>query len=194
MYCGQLQPKNLDDVFQAPELSLSALKNEITVMGVQATLAIMVGNVVHFFNVGKTMDKQQVVTTCNLIIDAFPYFKLEDLALCFKKAMLLEYGKLYDRIDGAIIIEWLRKYARSRDEYASVLSEAKALEQKKECDSSCYYQDYLVALKQRADSGDQEAGKHLEAHLSLHSLLKRDEAEYNRYLKDREYKRLHGKI
>lgn len=191
MYCAQLQPRNLDDVFGAPELSLSALKNEITLMGVQAALTIMIGNVVHFFNVGKTMDKQQVAITCNLIIEAFPYFKLEDLALCFKKAMLLEYGKLYDRIDGAVIIEWLRKYARSRDEYASVLSESKALEEKKECDRCCYYQDYLVGLKARADSGDEEAGRHLEAHLSLKSLLKRDEPEYKRYLKDREYKRLH---
>lgn len=189
----QLRPKNLDEVFNAPDLSLSVLINEISIAGVRAALAIMVGNAVQFFNVGKTMDKQQVLITCDLIIEAFPYFKLEDFALCFKKAMLLEYGKLYDRIDGAIIIEWLQKYSRTRDEYASVLSEAKAISDKTECNNSCYYGDYLLNLKQRAVRGDEEASRHLDAHLSLKSLLKRDEPEYRRYVKDREYKRLHGK-
>lgn len=192
-YCEQLQPKNLDDVFQAPELSLSVLCREISLAGVRAVLSIMVGNVVLFFNVGKTMSVKQVAMTCDLILEAFPYFKLEDLALCFKKAMLLEYGKLYDRMDGGVIIEWLRKYAATRDEYASVLSEAKAAEDRREEAEGCYYADYLVNLKARAEGGDEAAAGHLEAHLSLESLLKRDREGYVSYRKDREYKRLHGR-
>ena len=139
------------------------------------------------------MDDLQIAITCDLIIDAFPHFKLEDLTLCFRKAMLLEYGKLYDRIDGAIIIEWLVKYSSERDEYASVLSEAKATDDKRENDNSCYYGDYLLNLRQRAENGDIEAQKHLKVHLSLKTLLKRDESAYKEYKKDREYKRLHGR-
>lgn len=194
VYCEQLRPKNLNDVFEAPDLSLSVLNNEISIVGVRAVLSIMVGRVVKFFNVGKTMDDQQVAITCDLIIDAFPYFKLEDLSLCFKKAMLLEYGKLYDRIDGAIIIEWLKKYAAGRDEYASILSESKAVQDNCDNSNNCFYGDYLANLKQRAENGDDEAQKHLEGHLSLKTLLKRDESGYKDYMKDREYKRLHGRI
>lgn len=189
----QLRPKNWDDVFAAPDLSLALLAGQLTVTGIRAVLSIMVGHAVMFFNVGKTMDAGQIALTCDLIADAYPYFKLEDLALCFRKAMMLEYGKLYDRMDGAVIMEWLGRYSAGRDEYASLLSQSRAAEDAAQNGGACYYADYLANLKQRADGGDAAAAEHLEAHLALKSLLKRDEESYRRYVKDREYKRLHGR-
>ena len=42
------------------------------------------------------------------IIDRFYYLKLEEIKLCFRNAMAS--GKIYDRLDGNIILGWLNEY------------------------------------------------------------------------------------
>lgn len=64
------------------------------------------------------MDTNKIKTASEIIIDAFPQLTMMDLKLCFKKAISGEYGKLYDRLDGAVICEWLRQYFEDRLTYA----------------------------------------------------------------------------
>lgn len=187
-----MRPKSLDDVFNAPELSVSDIQREIGVMGIRAVLSILISDVVLFFNVGKTMDDNQTAITCDLIIEAYPYFKIEDFKLCFKNAMMLKYGKLYDRIDGAVIIGWLKEYDRERIESAMVVSnnEVKLIESN--FSEGVLYQDYLSNLKQRAESGDENAKERLEEHLKMKSFLK-NRTGYDKYSKERDRKRLNGR-
>ena len=56
------------------------------------------------------MSATQVATTVDLIIEEYPYMKTDDFKLCFKNAMKMKYGENYNRIDGSIIMGWLREY------------------------------------------------------------------------------------
>ncbi len=80
----------------------------------QAILVIILTDVIKFFNVGKTMGQEQIVQTIRLITEDFYYFNIEDFKLCFNNAKRGLYGKIYDRIDGNIIYEWLQKYSEER--------------------------------------------------------------------------------
>ena len=59
------------------------------------------------------MNDVQVALTADLIIDRFYYLKLEEIKLCFRNAMAS--GKIYDRLDGNIILGWLNEYDAQRD-------------------------------------------------------------------------------
>lgn len=186
-----MQPKNLNDVFESPDLSIIEIRKEIGIIGIRAILVLFIDDVINFFNVGKTMDENQVAITCDLVIEAFPYLKLEDLKLCFKNAMLLKYGKLYDRIDGAIIIGWLKEYSKERDDFAMMVSDNAIMAIESELNNGVYYHDYLKNLKNRADSGDDEARNILNNHMSLKDILKSFKSD--KYFRDRERQRLYGR-
>lgn len=114
-------------VLNTPNLPLSVIRKEITLAGARAILVIAINELVSFFNVGKTMNDVQVALTADLIIDRFYYLKLEEIKLCFRNAMAS--GKIYDRLDGNIILGWLNEYDAQRDEIVSSLSINEAHEQ-----------------------------------------------------------------
>jgi hypothetical protein len=62
------------------------------------------------------MDVDQVKQTVELILQEYHYFKPEDFKSAFSKAMKGHYGKLYDRLDGQIIMGWLNAYDDARTE------------------------------------------------------------------------------
>lgn len=86
-------------------------------MQLQALLTIILIDLIEYFNVGKTMGEQQVVQTVKLIIDEYHYLKPEDFRLCFDNAKKGKYGKVFDRIDGAVIFEWLNQHVNNRFEF-----------------------------------------------------------------------------
>lgn len=186
-----MAPKSLNDVFASPYLPLSRIVLEVDQIGARAVISILLKEVVEFFNVGKTMNDTQVAMTCDIIIDNYPEYRLEDFKLCFRSAMALKYGKLFDRLDGGIIMEWLSRYTKERNEYVSLSAESSVNEMENIVNDGVFYQDYLLSLQGRADNGDEEAKGCLGRHLAIQSFLK--QPEYIRYKKDREYQRLHGK-
>tara|TARA_R110001599_G_scaffold347011_1_gene572904 strand:+ start:31091 stop:31591 length:501 start_codon:yes stop_codon:yes gene_type:complete len=58
-----------------------------------------------FYNCKGKMNKGQIVETAYLICQHFRHFNYYDIALCFKNAKMNE--KIYDRVDGGMIMEWL---------------------------------------------------------------------------------------
>lgn len=64
------------------------------------------------------MGQDQLVQTIRLIVEDFYYFNVEDFKLCFNNAKRGKYGKVYDRIDGNVIYEWLQKYSEERTQVA----------------------------------------------------------------------------
>ena len=71
-----------------------------------------------FFNVGKIMNDNQAAQTADLIIEEYYFLKPDDFKLCFNRAKKGLYGKVYDRIDGAVILEWLGRYEKERGSMA----------------------------------------------------------------------------
>lgn len=94
-------------------------------MIVQATLVEAIFDLNDYFNISNRMTDAQTIDVVRLIMEKFNYFKLADFKLCFKNAKTGLYGKVYNRIDGLIIFEWLNLYAAERIQVAETASIAK---------------------------------------------------------------------
>jgi len=61
------------------------------------------------------MTPQQLMLTAELIMEEYYYLRVEEFRICFRMAMKGEYGPVYNRIDGQVFFEWIRKYFTKRD-------------------------------------------------------------------------------
>lgn len=99
---------------------------------VKAILVKLLNNLVKFFNVGKSMTDAQVAETVELILTSYYYFKIADFKVCFdgiKSGKYLDGGKLFDRLDGQIILGALATYSEER---LTLAEDLKLAEHKKE--------------------------------------------------------------
>lgn len=123
--------KKLQEVFSSSEMSkirtvedvvnnplayptLSMIKKEFSEEKMIAFLVFILCDLVEFFNVGKSMNATQIKQTARLIFEEYPYMRIHDFRVCFTNAKKGLYGKVYDRIDGSIIMEWLLAHADDR--------------------------------------------------------------------------------
>ena len=120
---------------------------------------IALGEVRDFFNVGKNISDTQMALTADLIAERFPDLRVEDLKKCFHRAMLRE--KLFDRLDGNIILRWLSEYDAERTDIAATLSEQLDAERcanaSKPAPDAITFSQYVENLQRAADSGDKDA-------------------------------------
>ncbi|QDP57722.1 MAG: hypothetical protein Unbinned6486contig1001_37 [Prokaryotic dsDNA virus sp.] len=65
-----------------------------------------------FYNCKSKMNKEQLQETAHFIVQNFRHLNYYDIGLCFKNAKL--NAKVYDRIDGGMILEWLTSYDINR--------------------------------------------------------------------------------
>lgn len=107
--------------------TLAKIKNTASETDARALLYIALCEVCDFFNVGKNMSDTQIALTADLILESFWYLKLEEIKYCFRRAMQQE--KVYDRLDGNMILGWLRDYDAERTEEAIRISEQKEAEE-----------------------------------------------------------------
>ncbi|WP_270769102.1 DUF6633 family protein [Segatella buccae] len=110
-------------------------------------MVIWMDSFINFYSTTGTMDKFQVADTINLIIDEYPHYTMYDFKLFFKRAKLGYYGEVYGRIDGSVILSWLRKYDIQRDT-AAMEASIKEQERYKELgkrtpSKGVFYQEYL---------------------------------------------------
>jgi hypothetical protein len=102
--------------FELNTPQLSILKKDAGENVLRAFLVEALSDLIMFFNVGKTVNPHQLVQVVELITDNYYYLRPSELKYCFNQAKIGRYGKLYDRIDGSIIFEWIEKYLLERDE------------------------------------------------------------------------------
>lgn len=110
--------------------AINTLKKMHGVEYITRALSILLDQVQLFFNVSVPMSPAQISITCDLILERFGNYKIQDFQICFRKAMAGDYGKLYNRIDGAIILEWLNTYDNERTEEIVKLRERENVETK----------------------------------------------------------------
>jgi hypothetical protein len=79
-------------------------------------LTILLTELNLFFNIGKNMNPAQIKMTIDLILGDLELknLKPEDFKVCFDGIKRGKYGKLYDRLDGQIIIESLYSYSNEK--------------------------------------------------------------------------------
>lgn len=112
----QLEVSTIEEAIKSKSPALSILRRELGIESAKLIVFIWVADLVQFFNVGKTMNEHQVGETVNLIFKRFFFLKPEDIKLCFDNAKSGNYGKLFDRFDGMIILDCLSDYVSKRIE------------------------------------------------------------------------------
>lgn len=68
-----------------------------------------------FFSVKNGLNEDIVYDITDLILAEYKNFTMYDIGLCFKMAKLGRFGKVYERLDGGIIMDWVYQYAKQRD-------------------------------------------------------------------------------
>jgi hypothetical protein len=67
-----------------------------------------------YFNLQQPMNAQQLALTAELILEDYYYLRVDELQVCFRMAMKGEFGPLYNRIDGQVFFEWIKKFMSKR--------------------------------------------------------------------------------
>ena len=117
--------------------SMTRLKKEGE-QKVQDAIVIMLIDVVKFFNVVRPPDEEQLYMIAEMLMDEYTHLSLLDLGICMKMGKVGRFGKIYDRIDGGIILDWCCQYDIIRTEKAVNDSIAKHNETKgKDGNRSC---------------------------------------------------------
>ena len=83
----------------------------------QATVNIMVAMMdacQQYFNLQQPMHAAQLALTAELILEDYYYLRVDELQVCFRMAMKGEFGPLYNRIDGQVFFEWIKKFMSKR--------------------------------------------------------------------------------
>lgn len=143
--------------------TIALIKNSTSLTSVRALVSLALCEVCDFFNVGKNMNDTQIALTADLIIESFWYLKLEEIKYCFRRAMRTE--KLYDRLDGNIILGWLEAYDAERTEEAMRISEQAAGESANAitlpAPGAMTYHEYVAMLDSEAKAGNAESAAKL---------------------------------
>ena len=96
--------------------SLAYIKKHEGIESVKRILTNSIDQLQTYFSLERIMTPYQVEMTTELIEETFYYFSPDDFRKCFRGAMSGKYGKIYNRLDGAVIMEWLRAYDIERTE------------------------------------------------------------------------------
>lgn len=155
----------MNDVFLSTEPDIGTITKYLGETKARAAVVYLLADALEFFNASETMSDTQVAMTVDLILEEYPYMKTDDIKLCFKNAMKMKYGRLYNRIDGQIIMGWFREYNKERCSVADNQSwnEHKSLiSLEANTEDGVFYEEYIGLLQKKADSGDENAKKTLE--------------------------------
>lgn len=110
------------------------------------------------------MNATQIAVVTDMILEKFWYLRIEEIKSCFREKMFS--AKIYDRLDGNIILGWLREYDLERDK----LMEQINIDEKNLIDNSTpesteqgiTYEEYLEDIRKKVKEGDEGAEEQLE--------------------------------
>ena len=108
-YVG-LKPEKTSDPRPNNAPILSQIQKENGFANALAVLTFAIHEVKEWFNVKNNLTPDQEAMTAELILDCDSFYDLTlgNIKACFRQKMMTE--KLYDRLDGNIIIGWLRQF------------------------------------------------------------------------------------
>lgn len=162
--------------------------NRLAPNEMRAVLIRFIEGTLMFFSFSKdAMPNAQIVMIVNDIIEKYYYFRLEDVALCFKKGRVdANYRKFYGRLDGSVFLEWFAKYDKERE---SVLQSHPSNNQTIPLISQGIpWEQYKEDLERRIAEGDEEAKKNLEAMESVRRRFEEDKGQLHAYRYNRKHR------
>lgn len=154
-YRGIQTNYSISTMVSAQTPTLAKIKNEVSLADVRALLSIAICEVCDFFNVGKNMNDTQIAVTADLILERFWYFHLEEIKYCFRRAMM--YERVFDRLDGNMILNWLAEYDVVRTEEAMRISEREESQDAPnsvDTSQAISFEEYIIRLRERAKTDE----------------------------------------
>lgn len=117
MYYDSLNPKTEAECIRSPHASIATLKRS-GADGIESARRFLAKGILTMskaFNRSVGLSTEQVQLTIDLIMDdpVLPNLKLDDIKLCFRRAMTGEYGECFS-LDPNIILTWLKRYWHGR--------------------------------------------------------------------------------
>lgn len=106
--------RSVSDILVSENPSLAALKVADPILPYDI-LVTLINDYLDFLSIGKTMSASQVLSTAKLILEDYSVLKPDDFVLFFNRCKKGQYGKVFDRMDGAQIFEWLEIYMYDRE-------------------------------------------------------------------------------
>lgn len=76
----------------------------------ETSLQLLINDLREFFQVDNMISTKAIINLCPLIIYEYPSLTLEEIAICFAQAKKGHYEQLYNRLDSAIIMGWIKQY------------------------------------------------------------------------------------
>lgn len=73
-------------------------------------IKLLINDLRLFFQIDNMISTDGINALCPLIISEYPTLSLEEITVCFAQAKKGYYGEIYNRLDGPIILKWLRTY------------------------------------------------------------------------------------
>jgi hypothetical protein len=113
----QKQLRKIDNVsaaLQAGTPSIAKIKKTYGEDFIQAYIEGWIVNLREFLNIGRKMTDEQTQETAMMIVDEYYNLTIADINIIFKRAKLGQWGQIYDRLDGQIILSWFDKYFQER--------------------------------------------------------------------------------
>lgn len=185
-YFEGLEARSIDQVLLSGEPALGAIRRELGLNVARAAVAWLVSDALEFFNVAQPMTDRQVAQTVDFILEDYPHLQPDDLKLCLRRAMKGRYGRVYNRIDGQMVLLWLREYEAERTQQAAAEGWQRHLEatapsprgaQRAARAGGLSYEAYRRELRRLCRLGDREAARWLELSDGVARLLGRRGAD-----------------
>jgi hypothetical protein len=133
---GQEVAAYLHTVPQFPPLRALAQHDE---MGARDEIALLLIWLLEQLNISNTLTEAQIESISALVLEEFGWLRLEDLAIVMRSAIKGEYGLIYNRMDGAIILDWLRRYADALKERRHLEKVEAHMRSKERSDATRYH-------------------------------------------------------
>ena len=111
-----LEIRDFDDVFNTNFSSLRRIKKYQG--GEMVTLLIikMITDLTASFNISPKLSPMQIRTVSQMILRQYHRFNIADFRLCFDNVLMGKYGKIYNRLDVSVILQWLKDYDEEQTE------------------------------------------------------------------------------
>jgi hypothetical protein len=109
----ELRAKSYLQVFGSTSPTLRTLAEDSAQM-IEDLLTLYIIDFDEFVNVGRHMKSSQVQWVARTILSDYGHLKPEDIYLFFDKAKKSDFGPLFDRLDGMILMGWMKQYYEER--------------------------------------------------------------------------------